>query len=98
MSDAAVWSAAMDMGGWLRGLGLGKYEAAFCHNGIDESVLPHLTVEDLKELGVESVGDRRKLLTAIGALSSLTPSEHAASTRFSPAPPMKISEVSAERR
>jgi class 3 adenylate cyclase/predicted ATPase len=88
----------MDVGGWLRGLGLGKYEAAFCDNGIDESVLPHLTVEDLKELGVASVGDRRKLLTAISALSSLTPSGHAASTRFSPAPSMKISKVSAERR
>ncbi len=42
----------MDVAGWLRGLGLSKYEAAFRENGIDESVLPHLTVEDLKELGV----------------------------------------------
>ena len=67
---AAVWSAAMDVGGWLRGLGLSKYEAAFRDNGIDESVLPHVTVEDLKELGVASIGDRRKLLTAIGASSS----------------------------
>jgi class 3 adenylate cyclase len=98
ISGAAVWSAAMDVGGWLHGLGLGQYEAAFRDNGIDESVLPHLTAEDLKELGVASVGDRRKLLTAIGALSSLTPSEHASSTRFSPASPMKVSEVSAERR
>ena len=38
----------MDVGGWLRGLGLGKYEAAFLDNGIGEAVLPHLTVEDLK--------------------------------------------------
>jgi class 3 adenylate cyclase/predicted ATPase len=88
----------MDVGGWLRGLGFGKYEAAFRDNGIDESVLPHLTVKDLKELGVASVGDRRKLLTAIGALSSPTPSEHAASPRPSPAPPKKVSELSAERR
>ena len=42
----------MDIGEWLRGLGLGKYEAAFHDNGIDGSVLPHLTVEDLRELGV----------------------------------------------
>jgi class 3 adenylate cyclase len=88
----------MDVGGWLRGPGLGKYEAEFRDNGIDESVLPHLTLEDLKELGVGSVGDRRKRLTAIGALSSPTPSEHAASSRPSPAPPKKISEFSAERR
>jgi class 3 adenylate cyclase len=88
----------MDVGGWLRGLGLGKFEAAFRDNGIDESVIPHLTVEDLKELGVASVGDRRKLLTAIGALSPLTPSEQAALPRPSPAPPKKVSEVSAERR
>ena len=33
----------MDVGGWLRGLGLGKYEAAFRDNGIGEAVLPHLT-------------------------------------------------------
>ena len=88
----------MDVGGWLRGLDLGKYEAAFRDNGIDERVLPHLTVEDLKELGVASVGDRRKLLTAIGALSSPTPSEQVASPRPSPAPAKKVSEVSAERR
>ena len=88
----------MDMGGWLRGLGLGKHEAAFRDNGIDELVLPHLTVEDLKELGVASVGDRRKLLTAISALSSPTSSEEAASPRPSPALPKKVYEVSAERR
>ena len=88
----------MDVGGWLRGLGLGKYEAAFCDNGIDEAVLPHLTVEDLKELGVASVGDRRKLLAAIGTLGSPTRSEQAASTPPSPEPPKKVPEVSAERR
>jgi class 3 adenylate cyclase len=88
----------MDVGGWLRGLGLGKYEAAFRDNGIDESVLPHLTVEDLKELGVASIGDRRKLLIAIGALASPTPSEQAPSPQPSTAPPKKVYEISAERR
>jgi hypothetical protein len=57
ISYAAVWSAAMDVGGWLRGLGLGKYEAAFLDNGIGEAVLPHLTVEDLKDIGVFALGD-----------------------------------------
>ena len=42
----------MDIVVWLRSLGLGQYEAAFRENEIDETVLPGLTVEDLKELGV----------------------------------------------
>ena len=50
----------MEVGGWLRDLGLSKYQAAFRDNGIDELVLPHLTVEDLKELGVESFLVRAK--------------------------------------
>src|SRR5437016_6933074 len=58
----------MDVVVWLRSLGLGKYEAAFRENEIDETVLPNLTAEDLKDLGVAIVGHRRKLLDAIAAL------------------------------
>jgi hypothetical protein len=58
----------MDIVVWLRSLGLEKYEAAFRENEIDETVLPDLTAEDLKELGVSLVGHRRKLLQAIAAL------------------------------
>src|SRR5947209_7904294 len=58
----------MDVGSWLRGLGLGQYEAAFRENAIDDTVLPNLTAEDLKDLGVGIVGHRRKLLDAIAAL------------------------------
>ena len=58
----------MDIVVWLRSLGLGKYEAAFRENEIDETVLPGLTAEDLKELGVSIVGHRRKLLDAIAGL------------------------------
>jgi hypothetical protein len=58
----------MDIVVWLRSLGLGKYETAFRENEIDETVLPGLTAEDLKELGVAAVGHRRKLLDAIAAL------------------------------
>jgi hypothetical protein len=58
----------MDVVVWLRSLGLGKYEAVFHENDIDETVLPNLTAEDLKELGVASLGHRRKLLDAIAAL------------------------------
>jgi hypothetical protein len=46
----------MDIVVWLRSLGLGKYEAAFRDNEIDETVLPDLTAEDLKELGVTALG------------------------------------------
>jgi class 3 adenylate cyclase/predicted ATPase len=58
----------MDIGGWLRKLGLEHYEAAFRENRIDDTVLARLTAEDLKDLGVGFVGDRRKLLDAIAAL------------------------------
>src|SRR5437016_2093454 len=74
----------MDVGSWLRGLGLGKYEAAFRENEIDETVLPTLTAEDLKDLGVGIVGHRRKLLDAIAAVrtdaDAKTASGDAAST------------------
>ena len=62
----------MDVVVWLRSLGLGRYEAAFRENDIDETVLPGLTHETLKELGVSSVGHRVKLLDAIAALRSDT--------------------------
>ena len=58
----------MDVVVWLRSLGLGQYEAVFRENEIDETVLPSLTAEDLKELGVAALGHRRKLLDAIAAL------------------------------
>jgi hypothetical protein len=56
----------MDVVLWLRSLGLGKYEALFRENDVDETVLPTLTA--VKELGVASFGHRRKLLDAIAAL------------------------------
>src|ERR1700741_2345833 len=58
----------MDVVVWLRSLGLEEYEAAFRNNKIDERVLPNLTQEDLKEIGVGPVGHRRILLEAIAAL------------------------------
>ena len=58
----------MDIVVWLRSLGLGKYEAVFRENDIDETVLASLTHENLKELGVASFGHRVKLLDAIAAL------------------------------
>ena len=62
----------MDVGGWLRRLGLEQYEAAFRENEISGKVLPNLTAEDLKDLGVAMVGHRRMLLDAIAALRAET--------------------------
>jgi class 3 adenylate cyclase/predicted ATPase len=62
----------MDIGDWLRSLGLDRYEAAFRENEINENVLPKLTAEDLKELGVNALGHRRTLLDAIAVLRAET--------------------------
>jgi len=63
----------MDIEAWLQGLGLERYAPAFRDNEIDWEVLPKLTSEDLKEIGVAAVGHRRKLLGAIAALSASAP-------------------------
>ena len=68
MGDAPTWTSAV----WLRSLGLERYEAAFRENEISERVLPSLTQEDLKEIGVGPVGHRRMLLEAIAALRADT--------------------------
>jgi hypothetical protein len=62
----------MDVGDFLQKLGLQQHETAFRDNGIDMRVLPKLTAEDLKELGVIMVGHRRVLLDAIAALREPT--------------------------
>ena len=54
--------------GWLRSLGLERYDAVFRENEIDEAILPNLTAENLKELGVTALGHRLKLLDAIADL------------------------------
>jgi class 3 adenylate cyclase/tetratricopeptide (TPR) repeat protein len=58
----------VDVAQWLRSLGLAQYERAFRDNAVDADILPRLTGEDLKELGVHAVGHRRKLLDAISHL------------------------------
>jgi class 3 adenylate cyclase len=69
----------MDVGGWLRSLGLGQYEALFRASAIDADILPELTDVDLKELGVP-LGHRKRLLRAISGLA-------AAETSAAPAAP-----------
>jgi SAM domain (Sterile alpha motif) len=62
-----MWSAAMDVGEWLRGLGLGKYEETLRDNVIDLDVLADLTDADLEKLGIP-LGDRKRLLRAIAGV------------------------------
>jgi SAM domain (Sterile alpha motif) len=52
---------------WLTRLGLPEYVGAFVEKGIDVSVLPHLTDQDLKDIGV-LLGHRRKILAAVAEL------------------------------
>ena len=73
----------MDIAAWLRELGLERYELAFRENEIGLDVLPKLTGEDLKEIGVIPVGDRRRLLEAITVLAR----------ESEPAPPHAAREV-----
>ena len=87
----------MDVAAWLKNLGLGQYDAAFRDNAVDAEVLPQLTGDDLKELGVTSVGHRRKLLAEIAALAPPLSSERTGQ-QPSPEPPKKDPELSAERR
>ena len=61
-----------DVAAWLRGLGLGRYEAAFRDNDVGPDVVPRLTADDLKDIDVASVGDRRRLLdAAVAGLGAL---------------------------
>jgi class 3 adenylate cyclase/tetratricopeptide (TPR) repeat protein len=62
----------MDVGTWLRDLGLGQYEAVFRESEIDADVLTELTEQHLKDLGV-SLGHRLKMLRAIRELAAETP-------------------------
>jgi hypothetical protein len=55
----------VEIAGWLRGLGLDQYER---ENDIEADLLRSLTAEDLREIGIASVGHRRRLLDAIKAL------------------------------
>jgi class 3 adenylate cyclase/predicted ATPase len=86
----------MDVAGWLRSLGLEQYEEAFRENAIDNTVLPRLTAEDLKDLGVGFVGHRRKLLDAIAALRADPDAKPAASDPLSTID--RSGEDTAERR
>src|ERR1700732_2912001 len=90
----------MDVGDWLRSLGLGQYEAAFRDNEVDGAVLPKLTVDDLKDLGVAVVGHRRKIMSAVAELNaeSVARTDVMDSLPTQAALPVSASPCGAERR
>jgi class 3 adenylate cyclase/predicted ATPase len=99
--------ATVDVVAWLKNLGLEQYETAFRDNAIDGDLLPSLTAEDLKDLGVSIVGHRRRLLDAITALGAASkpalPPSPSSPTATLPAPavsprPEPRSGTDAERR
>jgi class 3 adenylate cyclase/predicted ATPase len=63
----------MDVRDWLKALGLGQYASAFAENDIDFAILNKLTDSDLRELGVSSLGHRKRLLEAIADRDARTP-------------------------
>jgi hypothetical protein len=86
---------------WLKKLGLPEYDERFAENGIDLSVLPHLTDQDLKDMG-DLLGHRRKMLAAIGELSSQLAAARAPATGTpigsEPIPIAPATESARERR
>jgi len=62
-----------DVAGWLWRMGMGRYAAAFEAHEVDAAVLPCLTMDDLRDMGIGAVGARRKLFCAIQRLAPPTP-------------------------
>jgi class 3 adenylate cyclase/tetratricopeptide (TPR) repeat protein len=90
---------AVDIASWLQNLGLERYEATFRENDLDAELLPNLTAEDLKELGITSLGHRLRLLEAIAALRLKdTPADDPVRLPTSKAGNLGSSETTAERR
>jgi class 3 adenylate cyclase len=66
-----VDTAMQQIAGWLGKIGMSEYAQRFAENNIDFAILGDLTDQDLKELGVSSLGHRRKLLRAIAELEGI---------------------------
>src|SRR4051812_7830469 len=94
----------MDVGEWLKSLGLEQYETAFQENAVDAETLPTLTAQELKDIGVSSIHHRRRLLEAIAVLClKAVPDEPSAqvsspSALANPTAQPYASESTAERR
>jgi class 3 adenylate cyclase/tetratricopeptide (TPR) repeat protein len=81
----------MDLGGWLRSLGLERYEAAFRENAIDDTVLNDLTENHLREIGIP-LGARLKLLKAIAALGARAEATSPSAGVAPSGPPIDVAE------
>jgi class 3 adenylate cyclase/tetratricopeptide (TPR) repeat protein len=89
----------MDVADWLRALGLEQYEATFRENHVGPELLPDLTADDLKDLGITSTGHRRHLLKAIATLRlERTPADDRVPAPTSPTGRLSLPEATAERR
>jgi class 3 adenylate cyclase/pimeloyl-ACP methyl ester carboxylesterase len=80
----------VDVRAWLEDHGLGQYAEAFASNDVDGEVLRSLTADDLKELGVASLGHRKKLLAAIADLDA--PGKDAPGPSLEPRTPRYLAE------
>ena len=92
-----------DITAWLTSLGLPQYAPAFVDNDVDAEILGELTADDLREMGVKSIGHRRRLLKAAQAVADSEPADPPAGAE--PQPPAASpwtegapAEPSAERR
>ena len=94
MAARTIWAATMDVGDWLRSLGLGQYLALFREHEINAEVLPELTEADLEKFGVP-FGHRKRLIKAIAKLGTAMPERSEAAPPLLAAP---LPDRSAERR
>jgi class 3 adenylate cyclase len=91
--DDAVWGGAIvEIADWLEELGMSEYASRFAENGINVAALPHLTDQDLKDIGV-LLGHRRILLAAVGKLVGAASATPEPTARVRPTP-----QDTAERR
>jgi SAM domain (Sterile alpha motif) len=91
----------MDVGEWLRGLGLDRYEEKFRDHNIDPDVLSRLTADDLTDIEVSAVGDRRRPFPAVAALGGATPPADVPAPPAKPAPPKRsarLGKISSDQR
>jgi hypothetical protein len=58
----------MDIKAWLETSGMGEHWEKFESNKIDESILKEMTEDDLKDIGIDALGDRRKIAVSIKSL------------------------------
>jgi class 3 adenylate cyclase len=92
-----MWGAAMDVGEWLRDLGLAQYRANFRDNKIDADVLADLTDGDLEKLGLP-LGDRKRLLKAIAGFAGPQSATRTSEPVRPRAPLASAQSISAEHR